>query len=221
MIYLKQHTTHIAIKGWKCKNNHTFRAMYSNISKNRGCAVCSKKIPKILIDYQKLAISRGLIYILDTIPQNVHIAVEGWKCKKGHITKVKYHDMDTKAGCTLCNEPNSEIMCREIMEEIMEVKFAKKKNFLQKMELDGYNETLKLAFEYNGKQHYEHVLYFQKTVEQFNQQVARDKLKKELCIEKGITLIVVPYKYSYLDRQAMKKFIKQELVKTKYISIEK
>jgi hypothetical protein len=42
-------------------------------------------MPKTLENYKQLAASKGGEYILDTIPRNVGIPVEGWKCDKGHI----------------------------------------------------------------------------------------------------------------------------------------
>lgn len=60
------------------------------------------------------------------------------------------------------------------------------------LELDGYNEELKLAFEYNGKQHYKKSRY-NWTEEMLEDQIARDSIKRQLCKENNITLIEVPY----------------------------
>ena len=56
------------------------------------------------------------------------------------------------------------------------------------MELDGYNEGLGLAFEYNGQQHYKPVSLFGGE-EGFKQTQERDKLKSKLCAENGVILI--------------------------------
>ena len=61
------------------------------------------------------------------------------------------------------------------------------------MELDCYNEELKLACEYNGVQHYKYVKKMHPTRTHFNNQKYRDELKRTLCNEQGIDLIVVPY----------------------------
>jgi hypothetical protein len=61
------------------------------------------------------------------------------------------------------------------------------------LELDGYNAELKIAFEYQGPQHYKRVPHFQKTDEEFNKQLEYDKLKADKCKERGITLYIIPY----------------------------
>lgn len=64
------------------------------------------------------------------------------------------------------------------------------------MELDCYNEELRLAVEYNGKQHYvydkQRPAFGMKEAD-FDKMVKRDKLKKQLCEKHGVRLIVVPY----------------------------
>jgi len=63
----------------------------------------------------------------------------------------------------------------------------------RKMELDGYNQDLKIAIEYNGKQHYVFPNGFHKTIEEFEKQKERDLLKLDLCDKNGVYLITVPY----------------------------
>jgi hypothetical protein len=63
----------------------------------------------------------------------------------------------------------------------------------QKLELDCYNEELRIAIEYNGEQHYKWPNFTQQSYQQFINQVRRDDLKKELCDRYGVYLIVVPY----------------------------
>lgn len=52
---------------------------------------------------------------------------------------------------------------------------------------------LKIAVEYNGRQHYVYTKKWHKTLEDFKQQVYRDTVKYELCQKHGIYLITVPY----------------------------
>ena len=49
-----------------------------------------------------------------------------------------------------------------------------------------------IAFEYQGKQHFEPVDFFGGE-KHFQEQVERDKLKKKLSEENGVTLIYVNY----------------------------
>jgi hypothetical protein len=62
------------------------------------------------------------------------------------------------------------------------------------MQYDIYYPDLKLAFEYQGKQHYHYSSYFFKDEKQFKYLQKCDRLKKKLSKELGITLIVIDYK---------------------------
>ena len=61
------------------------------------------------------------------------------------------------------------------------------------LELDCYNEELKLAVEYNGRQHYDFIPFFHKNKETFYNQKYRDELKRIYCRDHGIILIEIPY----------------------------
>jgi hypothetical protein len=61
------------------------------------------------------------------------------------------------------------------------------------LEIDCYNEELKIGVEYNGIQHYRYPNVFHKTYDDFIKQVRRDKYKHTKCDENGVYLITVPY----------------------------
>ena len=107
--------------------------------------------------------------------------------------------------------------CRDIFEYLLQADFpSRRPDFLKNpstkrnLELDGYNEKLKLAFEHNGKQHYEFPNTFHKTRDDFEKQIARDAFKNARCQELDIDLINIPYTVKTKD---LEKFIKRELVK--------
>lgn len=90
--------------------------------------------------------------------------------------------------------------CKRSIEEITHKPFTKHRpDFLKNeitgknLELDCYNEELKLAIEYNGIQHYEYTPIFHKSKDVFYNTKYRDKMKDTLCRENGVKLIVVPY----------------------------
>jgi len=94
------------------------------------------------------------------------------------------------------------------------------------IELDGYNDELKIAFEYNGKQHYKLDKMMHRpddvtgmtdeqidlaTRQKFAAQQARDAFKVKKCKELGIKLIVISYKDLKKDVKIVKKQILEQV----------
>jgi len=99
-------------------------------------------------------------------------------------------------------ESRGELACRRASLKIFGKEFIKvRPNFLNNpvtggvanLELDCYNNDLKLAVEYSGKQHYSFTPFFHKNKEAFLNQKYRDELKRMKCKENGIMLIEVDY----------------------------
>ena len=62
------------------------------------------------------------------------------------------------------------------------------------MEDDGYCDALRLAFEYNGRQHYAHVAHFPRHGNTLAATAARDDHKRNLFRAHSIRPVVVPHK---------------------------
>lgn len=101
-----------------------------------------------------------------------------------------------------------EIECKRVVEKLFSKGFIKiRPDFLRNpvtggiknLELDCYNDEMKLAIEYNGEQHYKYIPYFHKNNEAFLNQKYRDFMKNTLCEKHGITLIEVPYTINIQD----------------------
>jgi hypothetical protein len=92
-------------------------------------------------------------------------------------------------------------MCRALLEGITGEHWKKfrpkwlRTSHGRKFELDGYCEPLKIAFEYQGKQHYEFMPYFHKIESTFEKRRNDDQIKRELCEKHGVRLIEVPYNF--------------------------
>lgn len=100
---------------------------------------------------------------------------------------------------------SGEAECRKVLEEYFNKPFIKcRPDFMKNnvtsteyeshnLELDCYNDELKIACEYNGRQHYDFIPFFHKSRDSFYNQKYRDELKRIMCINNGILLIEVPY----------------------------
>lgn len=107
--------------------------------------------------------------------------------------------------------------CRQIMEETFGKPFPKSRPALLQnpvtghvLELDCYNEELRIAVEFQGRQHYEYTPHFHKSKEDFRTQQYRDHIKKELCAKAGISLILVAYT---VPDNKLRKYLEAEIEK--------
>lgn len=146
-----------------------------------------------LEDVQNIANSKGGI-CLSSVYKNANEKMD-FKCSEGHFFKKDFKRiLHRNEWCQKCSKNTSEEICRYILETLLDIQFEKT-TFNYKghnLELDGYNEKNKIAFEYNGKQHYELTAYI-KTEKELDYRKHLDELKIEYCKLNGINLIIVPY----------------------------
>lgn len=95
-----------------------------------------------------------------------------------------------------------ELECRRVLQKLFNKPFNScRPDFLRNpvtggrhnLEIDCYDDELKLGVEYSGVQHYKYVHYFHKNKEAFRNQGYRDELKRRICRDNRVNLIEVPY----------------------------
>lgn len=167
--------------------------------KGHGCSICTKDkmqgarsektLNEIKIFVQKL---NGKCKSLNYTNNETNLEFE---CENGHHFLESWSDIkNSLRWCPYCskNKLIGETISRLILEHLLGVNFPSV--YLKTMEglqLDGYNADLKIAFEYQGHQHYSNKSHFHESNFGFESQKKRDNRKKELCIENGITLIEI------------------------------
>ena len=106
---------------------------------------------------------------------------------------------------------NGEFLTIQVLKRIFPNKYFKKTcpKWLNNLELDLYNDDLNLAFEYQGKQHYEKVDYFHKSDDDLKKQKIRDSVKLELCKRNNVKLICIHYQYDTYEK--IKEYIELSL----------
>lgn len=89
--------------------------------------------------------------------------------------------------------------CKRVFEEIYGIEFptVRPKWLInpktgKRLELDGYSFKHRIAFEYNGNQHYDPNSFGQGD-EKLKEQQERDRVKLDLCDKKGIYVITIPH----------------------------
>ena len=121
-----------------------------------------------------------------------------------------YNSFKIGRRCPDCLYKNEQ-ECRNYLEKRFNCKFSKiRPKWLNRLELDGYNKNLKMAFEYNGEQHYQIHELWHKCEKDLIKQQERDWIKKQVCEALDIKLIIIPF---YCKNK--EKFIESQLMRTK------
>jgi len=195
------------------EDNYVFEIRADSLKNDHWCKMCgNKKIGEKLrgsiMTAQNIAKDRGGICL--SKPEEY----------KNQHQKLKFHcgvcetefernttNLNRGDWCPTCNQGKWEEICRSFFEEMFNDKFPKKKpNWLNnsrgnQMELDGFNEKLKLAFEYQGEQHYRFTPFFHKTIDDFN------RVPYFIRINKLQEFIRVPY---FIRINKLQEFITNE-----------
>ncbi|MBP7774161.1 hypothetical protein KA078_00040 [Candidatus Woesebacteria bacterium] len=219
---------------WQCEYGHTWQATLRDIKSGTWCRICSyyyraENKKNGIDDAKQIAVIRGGKCLSRKYINSKSPLV--WRCSIGHRWLTDYSNILQGSWCPECSCGRSERACRKIFELIFGVEFPKKKPIWLKhssgarLELDGYCQSIKVAFEYNGKQHYEFARMMHQKIS-LSKRKRYDKLKKELCSERGVKLFEVPYYVklevlpSYVIEKSRELGVSQDLIKRTDVSIE-
>lgn len=185
---------------WVCADGHEWAQPMDVVTRNRSwCKDCAGQTPRTLAELRNVAESRGG-KLLSTEYVNVD-ATYDFECSLGHPFSNAFKNVVGRGQwCPRCNKGSkSEEICRTTFEQIFDKPFPKvrpkwlRNSRGRQMELDGYNEELGIAFEYQGAQHF--------TKEFFGndlpQRILDDARKVELCRENSVHLFIIDHKMDY------------------------
>lgn len=202
---------------WKCSCGYVWQATYSAILRGTWCLPCAnvRKRKQNHLGIEKMhgfaAIQHGKC--LSQSYDNVSSLLE-WECSEGHHFSMRASNVIAGHWCRQCGKGLSERLCRAILEHLYNAEFPRlRPKWLisaagARMELDGYNENLALAMEYQGVQHYKPVLKFKSDSNRVAEIQERDRLKESICTARGITLLKIPYTIAHGH---LEEFIRKEL----------
>lgn len=207
---------------WECSKHGKWESDYGNIVLcNRWCPTCFKEnrnneMLQKAIQYAKDLQGECLTTILNSAKD-----IFEWKCNNiSHPAwKSKYNTvLGNKSWCPECGiYYHKENQCRKLLEYLLGFSLEKarpKWNINPRtnnlLELDGYNIDNKIAFEYQGRHHYQDNVF--KNANQTLEVIQfKDSIKAQHCREQGITLIIIDGRKKRDTAKRMIKFL-QELL---------
>lgn len=193
----------------QCPKDHIFPMSFKVFSKGHRCSYCAGKRQYNIDEVKGIFEDSGYVLLSSEYKGNRDkLLVLGPDGKEYETTLFAFKVngiIPHLKGKVFKNEEE----CRDILQEITGEKFPKSNpewlinpNTGRKMELDGLCEKLKIAFEYDGKHHFQNTNYAKNDVTTTNE---RDLIKDELCLKNDIRLIRIPFyikdKYSYIKNK--------------------
>ncbi len=200
---------------WRCGRDGTeWRASLNHV-KSRGswCPTCAGNAQLSLADAEAIAEMRGG-RCRSSSYSNSGLPLE-WQCGdcdgvwSASLASVKR----CSSWCPYCRNKN-EGAVRALFERLTGHAFPHVSGLFavnRRWQLDGYCRTLGIAFEYNGRQHYEYMPHFHRNGRtDLEKQQLRDAIveREAPFLEEPVYLIVVPYWLSAEEREDM---IRREL----------
>jgi len=182
---------------WECGNRHRWRATYDSVRRGTWCPRCAGKVvsQRDRMTALRKAARRHAGTVLSSICPRVDTKLL-FECRKGHRFTADYeHVVGQLTWCPTCRVFIGEEVTRSIFELLTGRRFIRcNPSWLattrgSKLQLDGYCESLKLAFEYQGVQHFREAPKFFHRKRSFRDQQLRDKRKVALCASHGVTLL--------------------------------
>ncbi len=226
IIFLSNYNNMMTQCIWQCMLcNHKWQTTVNHIKNmGTGCPKCvNKNRPRPLTtniqDARRIAKQAGFKFI-SSIFHGMKKKHE-WQCKNGHVWETTPTHIKGGNKCPTCSRNRrtkkcrfiTERLVRSIFEQLTSKKFPSDWHTLGNgQQLDGYCPELKIAFEYNGPQHYHTTPYWNTTNDELKKQQERDNRKTTLCNSLGIIKIDVPYSVAKPAKR-LEKFIKMELSK--------
>lgn len=207
---------------WICSQDHAwFATIRDRVRKGAGCPFCTGKraAPTNCVAMRLKGLE--LWHPSKNLPETPWTVTPGsnrkfwWRCQKGHEWRALPNNvLNHGSGCPGCVfelDSKRERECRGTIERLTGHAFPKAKPLWLRsdrgfqLEFDGYAETLGVAFEHHGVQHYQHTPFFHKKTK-FERVQELDRIKRARCIEQGIHLIEIRW-----DCTNIEGFILQEL----------
>lgn len=207
---------HTSLK-WECAKGHIWNSRWTNVGSGKWCPVCSNNRRLSIDEVKSFAIEKGGKCLSESYTNCGTLL--SWRCSEGHTWKANYSSIKhQETWCPVCSQNLGERICRAFFEQLFKTDFPSvfvewlRTEKGRKMQLDGYSEKLRLAFEHQGQQHYDKHHYNLTGNASLMTIKKRDVYKRQECAKNGVLLIQVPCVLTMLGTEKVKGFIKTELL---------
>lgn len=190
---------------FKCPTHGEFTCTGNNFQRGKRCPKCAPNATLTTEEFKQRVEKAGYLMTEAEYVPGSH-RVHKLLCPYHGEFETTLASITKMGGCPDCSRGVSERHCQEILTDLLGKSFKKVRMIPWPggpglLELDLYNEDLKLALEYQGIQHYKYFPLFHKTEEEFALVQERDAFKKQWCLDNSITLFEVPYNIKFNDRR--------------------
>lgn len=195
---------------WECEKKHSFsRKLFSVKYNKQWCSICEN-----LRKYQELsdiASSRGGKLLSSEFTKLQHNYL--WECKHNHTWVASGANVKHRLSwCPTCVVKKGQRICKAYFEQIYKERFdTVRPNWLigptgKPLELDGFCEKLKIAFEHQGTFHYEDKFH---NSYKYGKVRCHDEIKKNLCEKNEVILVQIPEVPSLTSLKELREIIKE------------
>jgi len=205
---------------WECAQGHQWEAIPSSVKNNRTwCPQCGGSFPLTIEEMREIAQERGGQCLSETYINNQTLLL--WECANKHQWKAIPSNVKGGTWCPSCQN-RYESICRDYFKALFNTEFLKVKPLWLKneggnrLELDGFDEKLGIAFEHNGLQHYEFHQFFHESEADFQKQQQHDEIKRQTCEKYGVLLIEIPQLFLITNPKDLPILVKQALEDANY-----
>lgn len=183
---------------WECEKGHNWHSSPTSVITGKTwCPVCAANIKATLELMRELAKSRnGQCLSSEYVNARAKLT---WKCERGHEWDALPNDIKQGKWCPTCfkSKRKGESAVRNFFEKIFYKKFPSLRPLWlmfegRRLELDGYCEELKIAFEYQGIYHFNEAAYWYSDKSMsFERRQLIDDYKRKTCAKNKVLLLEI------------------------------
>lgn len=210
--YISQQKSKIHVE---CEFGHRWYARPQGLKNGTWCRKCYGTAKSTLREIKNIAKERGGECLSEKYINDMTKMV--WKCSENHIWQATPNNIKRGKWCPNCSKGIGERVCRLSFEKIFQKEFNSvrpdwlKNSSGNKMELDGFNPELALAFEHQGRQHYSKTKVNHRFIKKST--IVNDQEKAKICNKLGIKIIYIPEVFTDTKLENLISFITTELDK--------